>query len=97
MASHALTYRCDKQTKCRFAHLNLEIEDGELIHLAGINGSGKSTLFKMICGIEEPDSGKIMRKSYAQIGALIENHRISKNENILYNLKFLANLNGKLS
>ena len=23
-----------------FAHLNLEIEDGELIHLAGINGSG---------------------------------------------------------
>ena len=36
-----------------FAHLDLEIEDGELVHLAGINGSGKSTLFKMICGIED--------------------------------------------
>ena len=77
-----------------FAHLNLEIEDGELVHLAGINGSGKSTLFKMICGIEEPDSGKIMLKSGAQIGALIENPSYIENENILYNLKFLANLNG---
>lgn len=77
-----------------FAHLNLEIEDDELIHLAGINASGKSTLFKMICGIEEPDSGKIMLKSGAQIGALIENPSYIENENILYNLKFLANLNG---
>ena len=51
-----------------FAHLDLEIEDGELIHLAGINGSGKSTLFKMICGM--PTSTEtIMRnmfKSFAR-------------------------------
>lgn len=77
-----------------FAHLNLEIEDGELIHLAGINGSGKSTLFKMICGIEEPVLERSCLNLVLRSAAVDRESIVYENENILYNLKFLANLNG---
>ena len=41
------------------SHLNLEVEDGELLVLVGPSGCGKSTTLRMIAGLEEPTSGKI--------------------------------------
>ena len=39
--------------------VDLEVEAGEIVSLAGANGAGKSTLVKILSGAERPDSGEI--------------------------------------
>lgn len=41
--------------------VSLEIAEGEKIGILGLNGSGKSTLLRLICGVESPDSGEIIK------------------------------------
>ena len=41
-------------------NINLKIDNNKMIVITGPNGSGKSTLAKIIMGIENPDSGKII-------------------------------------
>ena len=41
-------------------NINLKIDNNKFIAITGPNGSGKSTLVKIIMGIENPDSGKIL-------------------------------------
>ncbi len=43
-----------------FKHLNLKINAGEKIALVGVNGAGKTTFVKLLCGMYEPDTGKIL-------------------------------------
>ena len=40
--------------------INLEIEDGEIVSILGPSGCGKTTLLKLILGITDADSGKII-------------------------------------
>jgi len=40
--------------------LNLEVEDGELLVLVGPSGCGKSTSLRMLAGLEEVTSGRIL-------------------------------------
>ena len=40
--------------------LNLEIADGEFLVLVGPSGSGKSTALRMLAGLEETNSGRIL-------------------------------------
>ena len=46
--------------KMIFQNLNLTIYAGENIALVGVNGAGKTTLVKLLCGMYEPDSGRIL-------------------------------------
>ena len=39
--------------------VDLAVERGEIVGLLGPNGAGKSTSFRMICGMLEPDKGKV--------------------------------------
>ena len=39
--------------------VNLDIEQGEIVGLLGPNGAGKTTSFRMICGLFDPDEGKV--------------------------------------
>lgn len=41
-------------------HINLKIEEGELVTVLGTSGCGKTTLIKMINRIYEPTSGEIL-------------------------------------
>lgn len=50
-----------------FRNVNLNIPDNEKIGLVGVNGAGKTTLFKIIKGLEYPDSGKIYFKKDARV------------------------------
>ena len=40
-------------------HINLEIEDGEIVSILGPSGCGKTTLLNLILGITEIDDGKL--------------------------------------
>jgi len=40
--------------------VTLSLKRGEIVGLLGPNGAGKTTTFRMLCGIEIPDGGKIV-------------------------------------
>src|SRR5689334_13409035 len=40
--------------------VNFQVEDGEFLVLLGPSGGGKSTILRLICGLEQPDSGQII-------------------------------------
>lgn len=66
--------------------LSLEIKEGEIFGMLGPNGAGKTTTLKIIAGIINPSSGKVLikgepigEKSKSQIGFLPENPSFFKN------------------
>ena len=50
-----------------FKNVNLNIPDNEKIGLVGVNGAGKTTLFKIMMGLEYPDSGKVYFKKGTRV------------------------------
>jgi ATP-binding cassette subfamily F protein 3 len=47
-----------------------QVTDGDRVGLAGPNGAGKTTLLKMLAGLDEPDSGNIIRPAGLTVGYL---------------------------
>jgi ATP-binding cassette, subfamily F, member 3 len=47
-----------------------QIDDRERVGLSGPNGAGKTTLLKMLAGIDEPDSGSVVKPNGLTIGYL---------------------------
>jgi len=50
----------ERENKKILDTINLKIDTGKFIAITGPNGSGKSTLVKIIMGITNPDTGKIL-------------------------------------
>nr|WP_294918021.1 methionine ABC transporter ATP-binding protein [uncultured Neokomagataea sp.] len=40
--------------------ISFQVQKGEIVGLIGPSGAGKSTLLRALCGLEKPDSGKII-------------------------------------
>ena len=53
-----------------FDRVTWQIGDGERVGLCGPNGAGKTTLLKMLAGLEEPDSGAVVKPATLTIGYL---------------------------
>lgn len=59
-------------------NINFHVSDSDKIGLVGKNGAGKSTILKMICGLQNPTSGRIDRPKDISIGYLpqiMEHHK----------------------
>ena len=41
-------------------HLDLHVDEGEIVSVIGPNGAGKTTVFNLVTGIFHPDSGEIV-------------------------------------
>ena len=55
-------------------NLSFKIPPGAIVGIIGPNGAGKSTLFKMIKGLEKPDSGEVVLGQTAKI-SLVDQSR----------------------
>ncbi len=63
--------------------ISFGINEGDRVGLIGINGAGKSTLLKLLSGLEEPDSGRIIRASDAVVSYLPQNPNFKDENTVL--------------
>ena len=55
-----LCFRYSEDGEDVLKNIDLSIEPGEHIAVVGLNGAGKTTLIKLLCGLTEPTSGKVL-------------------------------------
>ena len=55
-------------------NLSFKVPAGAIVGIIGPNGAGKSTLFKLIAGVEQPDSGEVTIGKTVQM-AFVDQHR----------------------
>lgn len=58
-----------------FENFNLQIPKNAIVGIIGPNGVGKSTLFRMIMGLEKPDSGNITIGETVKIAYVDQSHK----------------------
>ena len=59
--------------KLLYENLNFSLPKGGIVGIIGPNGAGKSTLFKMIMGMEKPDSGTFTIGDTVKLGYVDQN------------------------
>lgn len=70
-------------SKTLFDRVNLGINQGDKIGLIGRNGKGKTTFLKILAGLEEMDSGEIIKASRINIEYLPQNVHFEKDGKVL--------------
>ncbi|MCR4580686.1 MAG: ATP-binding cassette domain-containing protein [Treponema sp.] len=65
-------YKYPQSSSYAVDNVSLEIEKGAYVAIVGYNGSGKSTLARLICGLDEPESGKIEITENNRIGIIFQ-------------------------
>ncbi|HFU1831365.1 TPA: colicin V export peptidase/ABC transporter CvaB [Escherichia coli] len=60
LETNGLSYRYDSQSAPIFSALSLSVAPGESVAITGASGAGKNTLMKVLCGLFEPDSGRVL-------------------------------------
>lgn len=84
---------------------SLEIQEGKTVGIVGSNGSGKSVLFKIITGLEYPETGSVYVRGKKvgkdcdfpeNIGLFVNQPGYIDYYDGFYNLKMLAEIRGKI-
>ncbi len=60
LETHNLSFRYDSQSAPIFNNFCIKIAPGESVAITGHSGAGKTTLMRVLCGLFEPDSGKVI-------------------------------------
>ncbi|GER35132.1 ABC transporter F family member [Striga asiatica] len=63
--------------------INWEVKKGEKVGLVGVNGAGKTTQLRIISGLEEPDSGNVIKaKSNMKIAFLNQEFEVDSTRTV---------------
>ena len=65
-------------------NLSLKIPPGAIVGIIGPNGAGKSTLFRMLTGLEKPDSGEIKIGSTVKISHVDQSRDALESEKTVF-------------
>jgi len=65
-----------------FDGLNFHLPPGGIVGVIGPNGAGKSTLFRMIAGLEQPDSGTLRLGDTVQLGYVDQARELDPNKTV---------------
>ena len=60
VAALSKTYHTGPKDVPALANLSLEVKSGQFVTIIGPSGCGKSTLFRLLAGLEQPDTGQII-------------------------------------
>lgn len=66
-----------------FDRASFFLQEGEKAGVLGINGTGKSTLLRMIVGMDEPDTGHVIRSKGKVISYLPQNPVFGEDDDLL--------------
>jgi ABC transport system ATP-binding/permease protein len=69
-----------------FENLSFGIEKGQKVALVARNGTGKSTLFKILTGLDTPDTGLVVYNREVKLGFLAQDHGLDEEKTILENV-----------
>ena len=69
--------------KTIFEDVSFGIQEGDKIGIIGINGTGKTTLLRMIAGVEEPDSGQIIKQNGIRLAYLSQHPSFPEGATVL--------------
>ena len=67
--------------------VSFSVYKNEILLIIGLSGTGKSTLLKLICGLEEPDSGQVVLKT-THIGMVFQGAALFDSLNVFDNVAF---------
>ncbi|MBP5676196.1 MAG: energy-dependent translational throttle protein EttA [Bacteroidales bacterium] len=70
--------------KLLFEHLSFELPPAGIVGVIGPNGAGKTTLFRLIMGLEKPDSGSIEIGETVKISYVDQQHRTIDPDKTVY-------------
>ena len=73
--------------------INLDIEKGSIIGLAGLSGSGKSTLLRCIQGLDSQDTGTI--ECNGKVGFMFQDFQLFPHITVLDNLSYAPSIKDK--
>lgn len=83
--------------------MNFDANDGELVALLGPSGAGKTTIFRIIAGVETPDSGNIYMDDVVvndfspkqrDVAMVFQSYALFPNMNVYQNLAFPLRMRG---
>ena len=66
-----------------FVNVSLGFDSQDRVGVVGVNGSGKTTLLRLIAGVEQPDSGRIVFADGISVGYLPQNPPFDPQQTVL--------------
>ncbi len=66
-----------------FENVTLGLEDRDKVGIIGANGSGKTTFLRILAGVEEPDTGRVVRAKGMSLAYLSQNPPYDENLTVL--------------
>ncbi len=95
---------CQRGERLLFSGLDVAVQAGHCLHVAGENGAGKTSLLRMLCGLLAPTQGEVrwegkdirrLREDYWQVLAYVGHLNGVKDDlTALENVRFAAALGG---
>ena len=93
-----INFQYNEETPVVFKDLNIAVKPGEKVAFVGRSGSGKSTLFRLLLGLEQPQSGKIYYSdidlSSVNIRSIREQIGVVLQDSVLFSASILENIVG---